>query len=294
MSRPYVNESFARQGERRRKHRTILIMILLAALCLEGILAAAIAMGNDRGPEGNSTLPPSSQPQTGHAAAPLTREPTVPLPGDALPPPNTLEQTQPAVSFKNDPIKPDNRYFQDAVFIGDSRTEGLGNTGLMGDATFYAYKGLMVDTAFTKQVIPEGGQKLTVIDALRKHKYGKVYIMLGVNELGWASEDVFIRRYGKLVDEIKRIEPSSRVYVQSILPVSKEKSEKGIYTNERIRLYNRLMKEMCAEKKVNYLNIYAAVANSSGALPDDAAVDGVHLNRAYCKKWADYLRSHTA
>lgn len=86
MSRPYVNESFARQGERRRKHRTILIMILLAALCLEGILAAAIAMGNDRGPEGNSTLPPSSQPQTGHAAAPLTREPTVPLPGDALPP----------------------------------------------------------------------------------------------------------------------------------------------------------------------------------------------------------------
>ncbi len=164
----------------------------------------------------------------------------------------------------------------------------------MGSATFYAYKGLMVDTVFTKQVVNDGGQKLTVIDALKKHKFGKIYIMLGVNELGWASEDVFIKRYGKLVDEIKKIEPSSKIYVQSILPVSKAKSDKGVYTNDRIRLYNRLIKEMCAEKGVKYLDVYQAVVNSSGALPDDAAVDGVHLKMAYCKKWANYLRAHTA
>ena len=84
----------------------------------------------------------------------------------------------------------------------------------MGPATFYAYKGLMVDTAFTKQVVNDGGQKLTVVDALRKHKFGKVYIMLGVNELGWPSEDTFIKRYGKLVDEVKKIEPISKIYIQ--------------------------------------------------------------------------------
>ena len=64
--------------------------------------------------------------------------------------------------------------------------------------------------------------------------------------------------------------------------------------NDRIRLYNRLIKEMCAEKGVKYLDVYQAVVNSSGALPDDAAVDGVHLKMAYCKKWANYLRAHTA
>ena len=82
--------------------------------------------------------------------------------------------------------------------------------------------------------------------------------------------------------------------MQSILPVSKAKSDKGVYTNDRIRLYNRLIKEMCAEKGVKYLDVYQAVVNSSGALPDDAAVDGVHLKMAYCKKWANYLRAHTA
>lgn len=288
MSRPYVNGSFVRQGKRRRKNGIVLIALLLAVLCLAGVLVVALALQRDRDPAESSTIPSSTQPPTGLAVAPPTQEQTV------LPPDETTQmQTTKSTSSESPSAKTDNSFFQDAVFIGDSRTEGLGLSGLMGKATFYAYKGLMVDTAFTKQVINEGGQKLTVVDALRKHKFGKVYIMLGVNELGWPSEDTFIKRYGKLVDEVKKIEPSSKIYIQSILPVSKAKSDKGIYTNERIRLYNRLIKEMCAQKGVKYLDVYQAVVDSSGALPADAAVDGVHLKMEYCKKWANYLRTHT-
>ena len=294
MSRPYVNGSFAQQGRQRRKNRIILLVALLAVLCLVGVIAAAIASQGERDPVESETLSSSStQPPTGLAVAPPEGELTVPLPEDHTITPPATKASEPAKGTVegSTAAKTDNSFFQDAVFIGDSRTEGLGNSGLMG---FYAYKGLMVDTVFTKQVVNDGGQKLTVIDALKKHKFGKIYIMLGVNELGWASEDVFIKRYGKLVDEIKKIEPISKIYVQSILPVSKAKSDKGVYTNDRIRLYNRLIKEMCAEKGVKYLDVYQAVVNSSGALPDDAAVDGVHLKMAYCKKWANYLRAHTA
>lgn len=297
MSRPYVNGSFAQQGRQRRKNRIILLVALLAVLCLVGVIAAAIASQGESDPVESETLSSSStQPPTGLAVAPPEGELTVPLPEDHTITPPATKASEPAKGTVegSTAAKTDNSFFQDAVFIGDSRTEGLGNSGLMGSATFYAYKGLMVDTVFTKQVVNDGGQKLTVIDALKKHKFGKIYIMLGVNELGWASEDVFIKRYGKLVDEIKKIEPSSKIYVQSILPVSKAKSDKGVYTNDRIRLYNRLIKEMCAEKGVKYLDVYQAVVNSSGALPDDAAVDGVHLKMAYCKKWANYLRAHTA
>lgn len=49
--------------------------------------------------------------------------------------------------------KTDSTWFDDAVFIGDSRTEGLIlNTGL-NNAIEYTHKGLMVDTVFTKPVI---------------------------------------------------------------------------------------------------------------------------------------------
>lgn len=292
--RPYVSGSFVQQGRRRKKNRIILLAVLLAVLCLAGVIAAVVALQGEREPAESTAPSSSTQPPTGLAAAPPEQELTVPLPDNTALQAVTQAPATKSPTAGSNSANTDNSFFQDAVFIGDSRTEGLGLSGLMGKATFYAYKGLMVDTAFTKQVINEGGQKLTVIDALRRHKFGKVYIMLGLNELGWASEDVFIKRYGKLVDEIKKIEPSSKIYVQSILPVSKEKSDKGIYTNERIRLYNRLIKEMCAQKGVKYLDVYHAVVDSSGALPADAAADGVHLKMEYCKKWANYLRTHTA
>ena len=59
----------------------------------------------------------------------------------------------------SDPVE--NSYFDDAVFIGDSRTEGLILYTGLSNATSYAYKGLMVDTAFTKPVINKDGQKVS-------------------------------------------------------------------------------------------------------------------------------------
>ena len=53
-------------------------------------------------------------------------------------------------------------YFADAVFIGDSRTEGFMIYENV-DAKFYAHKGLMVDTIFTNPVITEDGEKITII-----------------------------------------------------------------------------------------------------------------------------------
>ena len=78
-------------------------------------------------------------------------------------------------------------YFDDAVFIGDSRTEGLMLYGGMPEGTtFYASKGLNVNTAGTTK-IQDGGESITIMEGLRRHAFKKVYVMLGVNELGWTS-----------------------------------------------------------------------------------------------------------
>jgi len=115
-------------------------------------------------------------------------------------------------------------YFNDAVFIGDSRTEGFILYNGLSNVTSLTAKGLMVDTAFTRPVINMNGKKLTVMEALSKIKFNKVYIMLGINELGWAYSDIFIKKYADIVDYIKEINSEAQIYVQSILPVSYEKS----------------------------------------------------------------------
>ena len=187
----------------------------------------------------------------------------------------------------------ENDYYNDAVFIGDSRTEGFFMYTDLANAKAYAHKGLTVETVFTDPVININGSKLSITEALRQTSFQKVYIMLGVNEIGWAYNSVFIEKYTKLVDEVQSINPNATIYLQSILPVSNEVSSTHDYIkNEKINEYNGFIAQIAKEKNVHYLNVAEAVAAPNGALPDDAAIDGIHLKKEYCQKWLEYLKKH--
>ena len=189
----------------------------------------------------------------------------------------------------------DDDYFKDAIFIGDSRTEGfILNNGLTAKITSYTHKGLTVDTIFTDKVIHKNGKKLTIIEALKETNFSKIYIMLGINETGWIYSDMFINKYAKLIDEIKKINHNCTIYIEAIIPVTEEVSNEHKYIkNSKIEEYNSLIKKMAEEKDVYYLNIQEAIINKNGTLPEEAATDGVHLNRKYCEKWFEYLKNHT-
>lgn len=185
-------------------------------------------------------------------------------------------------------------YFDDAVFIGDSRTEGLILYTDLANATAYTDKGLTVETVFTKPVIKRDGKKISVIDALRETEFGKVYIMFGINETGWTYDYVFIEKYGKLIDEIREINPEAGIYVQEIIPVTRKTSDTHSYVkNSKISEYNELIREMAQEKKIYYIDVGNAVVDEDGCLPENAAVDGIHLKKTYCELWLDYLKTHT-
>lgn len=185
-------------------------------------------------------------------------------------------------------------YFDDAVFIGDSRTEGFLLNMNLSQAIAYTHKGLMVNTVFTQEVIDINGTKLSIMDALKETEFSKVYIMLGINELGWTYSSKFIDKYSEVIDEIKEINPDAVIYIQSILPVSEEVSATHAYVkNDKIKEYNALIFQMAAEKEVFFLDTAAAVMDENGCLPADAATDGIHLKKKYCELWLQYLVTHT-
>lgn len=53
-------------------------------------------------------------------------------------------------------------YFDDAVFIGDSRTVGLRDYGGWDNATYYASIGLTVYDMFDTPIVEENGAKITI------------------------------------------------------------------------------------------------------------------------------------
>lgn len=185
-------------------------------------------------------------------------------------------------------------YFDDAVFIGDSRTEGLMLYNGLGKAKYYAIQGLMINTVYTKPAIQTNSGKIPVMKALSYGKFSKVYVMLGVNELGWSDAKQFPLQYAKMVDDIKSSQKGAKIYIQSILPVSQKRSETDpLYSNSKIITYNKELKKIAQEKKVTYLEVNQVMQNTDGFLPQEASTDGVHLSREYLEKWCVYLRNHT-
>lgn len=189
----------------------------------------------------------------------------------------------------------DESYFDGAVFVGDSRTEGLKMYSGLTGAKFFSSVGLSVDKVFTDPVVSLNGQTLTVADALRQAEYDKVYIMFGLNELGWVYESVFAGDYGRIIDAIRESHPDAEIYVQSIIPVSRWKDgSSDIYTNANVVRLQTALCRMCEEKGVNYVNVAEVMQDADGYLPSDATPDGVHLTPEYCRIWVDYLKTHTA
>lgn len=190
-------------------------------------------------------------------------------------------------------------WFSDAAFIGDSRTDGLKlYSGITPDAVFLGSTGLTVyDVLNDKKVIRSGKEKISVLDALSQGSYGKVYISLGVNELGYYDPEGFAEAYGQVIDAIQECQPNALVYIQSILPVNSAKckaNEVPYYvTNEGVTNYNQVLSPLCQEKKVRLVDIPDALKDEAGESPSELSADGVHFKKAGYELWLAYLTAHT-
>lgn len=186
-------------------------------------------------------------------------------------------------------------YFDDVAFVGDSRTDGFRLYSGLDRGTYFCVTGETVASATDMENWKtEEGKKISLADAVAAADCGKIYLMLGVNELGWNGTDIFRTHAGNLLQRLKADHPDAEIVVQSLLPVSAEQDAKGSYVNnQRILAYNQVWRELAEENGCDYVNAAEAVTGEDGCLPADMSFDGVHLNRAGCHAWLDYLRTHS-
>ena len=240
------------------------------------------------------TQPPVTQPPV--TQPPVTQPPVTQPPATEPPAPDTdVTWTNSVEVGASDAV--DDSYFDDALFIGDSRTVGLSlYSGLK--TNYYSEQGLNVSSVQTKSFVSDGDNKLTLSDALDANPgFRKVYLSFGINEIGWGSTDSFIKSYTSLVELIQKKLPDATIYIQSILPMVKETAENDRYKpmggNGKVAEYNERLYKLCEEKGLRYINLNEIFADSDGNLTVTDSGDGIHLGVASSKAWADYLRTHT-
>ena len=229
-----------------------------------------------KGPE--TEQPPDPQPE--------------PIPGPMLPS-GAYDFTQPAPEGE----AVDKSYFRDAAFVGDSRTDGFLIYSGIGCGKNLTSNGLSIFKLADKKALTIGGEKYTLLEALALEQYSKVYLSLGVNELGVYNDKGFYDSYRQAIRSIRDIQPNAVIYIQGLIPVNEtrvmETTKRDYLENDHLRTYNELMKQAAEEEKVVFLDLYSAFADENGQLPYEASKDGVHLNSEYCRRWLDYLQTHT-
>lgn len=187
-------------------------------------------------------------------------------------------------------------YFADALFIGDSRTVGMFEYGGLEDiSTFFAEKGLtiykLLETMVKDPADPQ--REITIEQALSEKQYAKIYLMVGINEMGTGTPETFLEKYAEVVKRIQELQPGAILYVQGILKVTTERSDKGDYiNNEGIEVRNEGLTQIVDNVTSYYLDVNPIVCDDTGGMEPSYTFDGVHLKAQYIQLWKDFLKTH--
>jgi len=187
-------------------------------------------------------------------------------------------------------ITVDDSYFNDALFIGDSRTDGLCLWGTPVGCKHYSAQSMTIFGIMDSDL--EAYDYVGLRALLQGMLFGKIYIMLGINECGYDT-DYFAETYADVIKEIRKYQPDALIYIQSILYVTQEHEDNyPVFATENIKEKNEAIKKLANGVDIFYLEVNDCLNDGTDHLPEEYTDDGAHLkaNRYYI--WHDYLLEH--
>lgn len=213
--------------------------------------------------------------------------PTTPVTDETSPSESASDSAPGSGGAKFTNVSPE--YFDDALFIGDSRTVGLREYGSIKNATFFASTGMDIYKIYSIKVNIGKQGKIDLITLLKSNKYSKVYIMLGINELGYNFNTTF-KKYSELIDIIKQYQPGAIIYVQANMHVSESRSASdNIFNNTNINTFNHMLASLADNKSIFYLDVNPLFDDANGNLRADYTYDDTHILGKHYKTWTDWI-----
>lgn len=187
----------------------------------------------------------------------------------------------------------DDSYFSDAAFIGDSRMQGFANTSGITQGTFFTSVGMSLSTMTNGKIIQTPQGMYTVAAALSGGQYGKVYIMLGTNDLGEYSWESFEEGFISCVGRFQELQPNAIIYICSVIYVDESKVPDSTYVNNKnVDKINSVLLDVCEQEGYHYLDLNEILSDGKGPLLSGASEDGVHVYAKYCQQMLEYMKNH--
>lgn len=186
----------------------------------------------------------------------------------------------------------DKDWFADAVFVGDTRLEGLREVlepGLILTHSQVNVRSAQQENCF----LLSDGQSVTLAKALSGGGWGKVYLLLGLNEASWMDEGAFYREYAQLIGTLRDLLPGAAIYIQTLIPVTAYRSAAQSPSNQLLSRRSELLAQVAQAERVYLVDAATALSGADGALSSDLSGDGLQLTAEATGLWGAYLQTHT-
>lgn len=229
----------------------------------------------------------------------------------------TTEKAEEASASEESPVtyeytQVDDSYFNDAVFIGDSISYGFelyvtekranGET-VLGEAKFLtsgslSYGNSLWDVSDESVHPTYNGEKMKLEDAIAQIKPGKIYILLGTNDVALYGVEQTIANADTEISRMLEASPGAEIFIMSTTPKYSpaESDVDGALNNADIDALNVAMRNFAVEKGYNFMNIAPLFKDETGGLAADYCSDkegmGIHFTSAAYDIWLNFLYSY--
>lgn len=175
---------------------------------------------------------------------------------------------------------------KDIIFLGNSITNGgewcelfqnkhVKNRGISGDICMGVYDRL---------------------EPVLKGKPAKIFLLIGINDVNrGASADTIVGQIKRITQKIKNDSPKTKLYLQSVLPVTDHYKMFGGHTKhwKMIGEINEKLQLLAQKEEVVYIDLYSHFVDpSTGKMSIDYTNDGLHLLGKGYMKWCEILKPY--
>lgn len=188
--------------------------------------------------------------------------------------------TQRAAKFAEEPVVPGQ-----IIFLGNSITQ-IGDWKKLLNESTVLNRGIAGDITFGV---------LKRLDDIIKRQPSKLFLLIGINDIGKDIPDVIIAdNIRKIIARVQAESPSTKIYVQSILPVNPDVPNFPQHYDKQGHVVNsnKLIRKVAGDAHCTYVNIHDLFTDKQGRLDAKYTTDGLHLAPAGdgYQKWVKYLR----
>ena len=136
----------------------------------------------------------------------------------------------------------------------------------------------------------------TLQEGLELDQYGKVYIMLGINDCTDKDDqlDKFLTPMKQIIEMIQETQPNAEIYLLSLAPVGRQTPNNICYSLKNVVLFTQAVKSLAREYNTEYLDVFRLMADKNGYILDEYnAGDGIHIDAHHYDEILEFLKCHT-